>query len=413
MTSRERVMTALNHEEPDRVPIDLGGSFVTGIAAGALYRLRRHLGLENRPVKVYDLLQMLGEVELDLVERLHVDVLPVERPAATLGVRAENWKPSKLFDGTPVLVPGDFRVDVTPEGDWLLRPLSRGERPPIARMPKDGFYFDAIGYGEWDPDFKPPPMKALREQSRHWIIGEELLQHFARRARHLRQNTDKALILGSWGATGVHYVGRLTEFLCLLATDREYVHDLFMLCAETSIENLQRLWEAVGDNVDLIAFSGLDFGTQRGEFFSLDLFRETYLPAFKVQFDWIHAHTTWKIFEHSCGSVANLIGDLVEAGLDVLNPVQTSAANMDPRWLAEQFGDRLTFWGGGVETQTTLTFGTPDDVREEVRERIRTFAPCGGFVFNPVHNIQYNTPPENVAAAYETAFEAGRYPIAS
>jgi len=410
MTSRERVMMALNHEEPDRVPIDLGGTFVTGIAAGALHRLRRHLGLEDRPVKVYDLLQMLGEVELDLVERFEVDVLPVERPAATLGVRAENWKPWELFDGTPVMMPGDFNVEVTPGGDWLLRPLSRSDRPPIARMPKDGFYFDAIDYGEWDPDFKPPSMKEMRERARQWIIGEGLLRHFADRARHLRENTDKALVLGAW-TTGVHYVGRLTEFLCLLATDREYIRDLFMLAAETSIKKLELLWEAVGDNVDLIAFSGLDFGTQRGEFFSVDLFRETYLPAFKVQFDWIHEHTTWKIFEHSCGSIANLIGDLVGAGLDALNPVQTSAANMDPEWLAEQFGDRLTFWGGGVETQTTLAFGTVDDVREEVRQRIQTFGPGGGFVFNPIHNIQYDTPPENVAAAYETALAAGAYPL--
>lgn len=411
MTSRERVMMALNHQEPDRVPVDLGGTFVTGIAASTLYRLRRHLGLAERPVKVFDLLQMLGEVELDLVERLDLDVLSVERPAVAFGIRNEGWKPWTLFDGTPVEVPGDFNVEVTPEGDWLLRPLSRAGRPPVAKMPAAGFYFDAIGYNEWDVNFTPPPMKEMREISKRWVVGEDLLRHFSERARFLRKHTDKALVLGAWGATGVHYVGRLTEFLCLLASDRAYVRDLFMLCSERSIENLKLLWEAVGENVDVIAFSGLDFGTQRGEFFSVDLFRETYLPAWQAQFEWIHTHTTWKIFEHSCGSIANLIGDLADAGLDALNPVQTSASNMHPEWLAAQFGDRLTFWGGGVETQTTLPFGTADEVREEVKARIRTFAPGGGMVFNPIHNIQCNTPPENIAAAYETALEAGRYPI--
>ena len=411
MTSRERVLAALDHREPDRVPIDLGGTFVTSIAASAVHRLRRHLGLEEHPVKIFDLMQMLGEVELDLVERLQLDVLPIERPSVAFGLRNESWKPWRLFDGTPVLMPGDFDVQVSPEGDWLLSPGGDTTRPPIARMPKDGFYFDHIDYGGWDTDFQPPPMIEMRRASRGWILSDELLRHFQERARLLRQNTDKALVLGAWGATGVHYVGRFTEFLCLLGADPGYVRDLFMLATETSIENLRLLWDAVGDNADLIAFSGLDFGTQRGEFFSVETFRNTYLPAFRAQFDWIHQHTTWRIFEHSCGSIANLIGDLADAGLDALNPVQTSAANMDPRWLKDTFGGRLTFWGGGVETQSTLPFGTPDDVRDQVRERIAIFAPGGGFVFNPIHNIQPNTPPENIAAAYEAALEAGRYPI--
>jgi uroporphyrinogen-III decarboxylase len=411
MTSRERVLAALDHREPDRVPIDLGGTFVTGISASALHALRRHLGLEDRPVKLYDALQMLGEVEADLVERLQLDVLPVERPIVAFGLRNEGWKPWTLFDGTSVLVPDQFRVTTTPGGDWLLHPEGRIDRPPVARMPRDGFYFDAIGYGDWDPGFTPPPLDEMRRRSRDWILKEELLRHFADRAEHLRRHTDKALVLGSWGATGVHYVGNLTEFWCLLASDPGYVADMFMLCAEIAIENLRLLWDAVGDNVDLMTFSGLDFGTQRSEFFSRESFRQTYLPAFRIQFDWIHEHTTWKIFEHSCGSIPNLIGDLADAGLDALNPVQTSAAGMDPASLKKRYGDRITFWGGGADTQSTLPFGTPDQVREEVEARLRIFAPGGGFVFNPVHNIQTNTPPENIVAAYETALESGAYPI--
>ena len=411
MTSRERVLAALNHREPDRVPMDLGGSFVTGIAAQSLDRVRRRLGLEDRPVKVYDVMQMLGEVEMDLAERFQVDVLPVEPPSLTLGVRRGDWKPWRLFDGTDVLVPGQFNVEVSPEGDWLLRAPSRPDGPPIARMPKDGFYFDAINYGGWNPDFKPPDLARLRANLKGWFLSDETLCYMQDHARALRRSSDRALLLGSWGATGMHYVGTLTEFWCLLAEDPAYVRDLFALSAEAAIHNLEMMWQAIGTDVDIIAITGLDYGTQRREWFSAETFREVYMPALRAQFKWVHEHTPWKIFEHSCGSLPNLIGDLVDAGLDALNPVQTSAAGMDPVWLKKTFGDRLTFWGGGVETQSTLAFGTPDEVRAEVAERLRIFAPGGGFVFNPVHNIQANTPPENIIAAYETAKELGRYPI--
>ena len=411
MTSRERVLAALNHREPDRVPIDLGGSFVTGIAAQSLERLRRRLGLEDRPVKVYDVMQMLGEVELDLAERFQVDVLPVEPPSLTLGVRRGDWKPWRLFDGTNVLVPGQFNVTVSPEGDWLLRNPSRPDGPPVARMPKDGFYFDSIDYGGWNPDFRPPDLARLRANLKGWLLSDETLRYMQDHARALRRSSDKALLLGSWGATGMHYVGRLVEFWCLLAEDPAYVRDLFMLSTEAAIKNLEMMWQAIGRDVDIIAITGLDYGTQRREWFSPEVFREVYVPPLQEQFTWIHKYTPWKIFEHSCGSIPNLIGDLVDAGLDALNPVQTSAAGMDPAWLKKTFGDRLTFWGGGVETQSTLAFGTPAEVRAEVAERLRIFAPGGGFVFNPVHNIQANTPPENIIAAYETVLAAGRYPI--
>jgi uroporphyrinogen-III decarboxylase len=275
-------------------------------------------------------------------------------------------------------------------------------------MPRDGFYFDTIGYGGWNPDFRPPPMESVRKASQSWVMKDETLRYLEDRARTRRQSTDKALVLGAWGAGGMHYVGKLTEFLCLLATDRPYVRELFALGTEKGIENLRLLKDAVGENVDVIALCGLDFGSQRSEIFSRETFCEVYLPAYRKLFAWIHQNTRWKIFKHCDGSIPKLMGDLVEAGLDALNPVQTSATGMDPRWLKATFGQRLTFWGGGVETQSTLPFGTPDQVRAEVAERVRLFAPGGGFVFCPIHNIQPNTPPENILAAYETARSVGR-----
>ena len=407
MTSRERVLATLDHQEPDRVPLDLGGTFVTGIAATSLDRLRKKLGLEDRPVKVYDAWQMLGEVELDVVERLSLDCLPVEPPALTMGLRRENWNPWTLMDGTEALMPGDFSVDIDPEGDWLFP----AGGPHTSRMPKDGFYFDDIGYADWHPDWEPPSPDSMREPFSKPSLNDEVLTFMQERAQFLRKHTDKAVVLGAWGAGGLSYVGSLTDFWTLLGRDPGYVKELFAMSTERALLNFPLLWEAVGENADVMTITGLDFGTQRSEWFSPDVFREVYLPGLSEQFRWLHEHTTWKIFEHSCGSIANLIGDLVEAGLDALNPVQTSAAGMEPRGLKERFGDRLTFWGGGVETQSTLPFGTPEEVRAEVAERIGIFAPGGGFVFNPVHNIQPNTPPENIIAAYETALECGKYPI--
>ncbi len=398
MTSRERVLAALNHQEPDRVPLDLGGTFVTSIAATTLDRLRRHLGLEHLPVKVYDCWQMLGEVEWDLVERLQLDCLPVNPPSLTMGLRMEDWKPWTLMDGTEVLMPGRFDVEVAPNGDWLFPPGA-----PVCRMPRDGFYFDTIGYADFHLDWEPPPLDHFRAAVPSWRVSDEDLAFLQSRAHLLRHTTDKALILGAWPYVGLHYVGTLTDFWCLLGRDPDYVKELFALSTEAALVNLKLLREALGESIDVIAMTGLDFGTQRSEWLSPEVFHEVYFPGLRDQFMWVREHTNWKTFEHSCGSIARLIPDLVEAGLDALNPVQTSAEGMDPRALKAQYGDRLTFWGGGVETQSTLPFGTPDDVRREVAERLAIFAPGGGFVFNPIHNIQPNTPPENIVAAYETA----------
>ncbi len=413
MTSRERVLKALNHEEPDRVPLDLGSTIVTGIAAVALDRLRKHLGLSYRPVKVYDVYQMLGEVEMDVVEHLGIDCVAVNPPILRMGLKGEGWKPWTLMDGTEVLMPGQFDIEVTPEGDWLLHQEGDPNQAAVARMPEGGFYFDTIGFGDWHPEWTPPPIDEMRSQIEAAIVTDAELEHMAAEARRLRAETDKALVLNGLPYLGVGYVGTLPDFMALLASDREYVKELFAMTSARALRNLARLWDALGEDVDVVGVSGLDFGTQRSEWFSAEVFREVYVPSFREQFQWIHEHTTWKSFEHSCGSVAKLVGLLADAGLDALNPVQTSAAGMEPRWLKETYGGRLTYWGGGVETQSTLPFGTPDDVSREVAERLQVFGPGGGFVFCPIHNIQADTPPGNIVAAYKTAHELGTYPIQS
>ncbi len=412
MTSRERVIAALEHREPDRLPLDLGSTIVTGIHCQALTELRRALALEERPARIYDLVQMLGDVEMDLVERLHIDVLRVEVPgarAAAHGPGDRLWEP---YPGVPVLVPEDLDVESDGEGGWLYCRGVGDDRRATMTMPRTSFYFDTIGYGEWHHDFTPPPLERVREMSAAWHLHDPTLDALAARARELRETTDKALLMTS-GGLGMCYVGHLTDFLCLLAEDPVYVHDLFQINVEVAISNLEKLWLWVGDSVDLIWITGLDFGSQRCELFSPRTFREVYLPALQPQYEWIRDNTTWYSFEHSCGSIANIVGDMAEAGLDALNPVQTTAAGMDPAWLKQTVGDKVTFWGGGVQTQDYLQFGTPDEVAEHVAERVGIFGPGGGFVFCADHNIQPNTPPENIIAAYETAFEVGRYPIQS
>jgi len=401
MTSRDRVLKALNHEETDRVPLDLGSTVMTGIMAQALDRLRKHLGLAPKPVQVYEVFQMLGEVEMDLVEQLDLDVLPVEPPVLFFGLRRENYKPWKLFDGTEVLVPGQFEVEADERGDWLLHHEGDPSQPVEGHMPRNGYYFDRVGYSDMTPSFTPPPLEEVRATATR--PSDEDLAWMRDRADWIRQNTDKAVLLGYWTAVGLGGVGSMTDWLCLFATDPQYVRDLIAMRGEILIENLATLWDAIGDRADVVGIEGQDFGTQRGEIFSPAFFEEVYYPQYCKVNAWVHEHTTWKTWQHCCGSISNILPLLADSGLDAINPVQCSARGMDPTWLKDTLGDRLTFWGGGVDTQKTLPFGTVTEVEEEVAARVRTFGKGGGFVFNPVHNVQHATPPENIVAAYGTA----------
>ena len=410
MNSRERVLKAINHQEPDRVPIDLGGSIVTGIMAGALVRLRRHLGLDEA-VRVTDVLQMLGEVAHDLVERFDLDVLPVEPEAITFDhLPRRDYKPWTLFDGTEVLMPGNFAVEISPEGHWLMHRDSDPAQPVIARMPKDGYYFDMLSVTGWNFDYEPPSIESLLRSG--WRrLTDETLRFLQETANTLRRTTDKALMMTNWGEAvlGPPWIGSIAEWMVVQVSQPVYTRELFELAAEIAVDNLKLYWEAIGEDIDIIMIDGFDYGTQNAEMFSPAMFEELYVPCYKKQCDWIHQHTPWKIAKHCCGSIPNLIEPMIRSGIDILNPVQTSAKGMDPQWLKDTFGDRITFWGGGADTQRVLPFGSPEEVREHVAERVRIFGPGGGFVWATVHNIQYHVPPENVVAAIEAVHEFGQY----
>lgn len=418
MNARERVQAALNHRQPDRVPLDLGGSAVTGMHVSSVYRLRQalHLDPPGTPVKVVEPYQMLGEIQPDLMDALGVDVVGLFAPRTMFGFRNEGWKPWTTFDGTPVLVPEGFNTRVEENGDLLMYPEGDRSVPPSGRMPQGGFYFDAIVRQPPILEEKLDPADNLEEFT---PISEEDLAYFAQKADELWHQSDRA-ILASFGGTAFGDIALvpapwlkspkgirdIEEWYISTVTRREYVWKVFEKQCEIGLANLARLHKVVGEKVAVVFVSGTDFGTQTGPFISRKTYRTLYQPFHKQVNDWIHRNTGWKSFIHSCGSVAALIPDFIEAGFDVLNPVQVSASGMDPAWLKQEFGKDLVFWGGGVDTQHTLPFGTPDEVRAEVRKHLQIFGEGGGYVFTTVHNVQAGVPVENLLALYETVREA-------
>jgi hypothetical protein len=424
LSSRERVTIALNHREPDRIPFDLGGSSVTSMHVSIVYRLRQALGLDppGTPVKVIRPYLMLGEIKLDLVDALGIDVMPLTGMGNLFGLKPDGWKPWTTFDGTPVLVPEGFNTDPEPNGDILMYPEGDRSAPPSGRMPAGGWYFDAIIR---QPMIDDDNLNVKDNLEEFGPIADEELTHLKQESERLYSETDKAILakfpgtaFGDIAAVPAPWLKNpkgirdVEEWYVSTATRRDYVYRVFERQCEIALTNLDRIYQVVGDRVTAIYLTGTDFGMQTGPFVSPTTYRELYQPFHKRINDWVHENTSWRTLIHSCGSVMPLIKDFVDAGFDILNPVQCSAANMDPGELKRRFGDRVTFWGGGVDTQRTLPFGTPDEVRRQVKERIRIFGPGGGYVYNAVHNIQPKTPIENVVAMIETLQEYGAYPIA-
>lgn len=410
MTPRERVRKALNHETPDRVPVDLGATWVTGIAASAYARLRPALGLKAEPPKINEPLQLLGTMEDDVREKLGIDVVGLWPQSTIFGFRNRGWKPWTLQDGTEVLVSKEFETTVDEQGDTLVYPKGDRTAQPSGRLPKGGFYFDSIvRQGPLDEDHLDPNDWA----EQFGIYSDEDLEELRRQADALYNNTQYAII-SNFGQGGLGDIAVVPGEMLLnpkglrdpnlwyefLALHPDYIQGIFELQSQAAMKNLKLLHQAVGNKLDAVIISGTDFGTQRGSMISPAMFRKLWKPSFTQFNAWVHQNTTWKTFYHTCGSVVNLLDDFVEMGMDILNPVQCSAAGMDPVMLKEKYGKKLVFWGGGVDTQKTLPFGTPREVYDEVRERIRVFNQDGGFIFNPIHNVQAPTPVENILAMF-------------
>ena len=417
MTSRQRILTTCAHRQPDKLPVDFGGGFQAGIHVSIVYKLRQALGLDQpgTPVKVVEIYQMLGEVAPDLQAALGVDVVSLHGTGTMFGFPQTEFKAWQLADGTPVLVPKDFNTQYEPNGDLLQWPGNDRSVPPSGRMPAGGHFFDAIIRQPPLDESKLNPANNMEEFQR---IPDSELDHYRRLAERLATTTDKALFCSFGGLTfgdialvPATFLKRpkgirdIEEWYVSTASRTGYIKAVFEWQAEVAIDNLERLHAAIGDRAAIIQTNGTDFGTQNGPFLSTAKYRDLFLPYQKRVNGWIHRHTPWKTFMHCCGGIAPLLDAVVEAEFDILNPVQCSAKGMDARALKQNYGDKLVFWGGGVDTQKTLPFGTPQEVRDEVRERIETFGPGGGFVFSTIHNLQANTPIENVFAMFEVVKE--------
>ena len=417
LNSRQRILAACAHREPDSLPVDFGGGFQTGIHVSMVYKLRQALGLDRpgTPVKVVEIYQMLGEIAPDLQDALGVDTISLHGTGTMFGFPQTEFKEWQLADGTPVLVPRDFNTDYEPNGDLLQWPGNDRSVPPSGRMPAAGNFFDAIIRQEPLDESGLNPVDNTEEFQ---TVPETELAHYRRLAERLETTTDKALFCTFGGLTfgdialvPATFLKRprgirdIEEWYVSTVSRPDYIKAIFERQTEVALENLRRLHDAIADRPAIVQTNGTDFGTQNGPFCSAAKYRELYLPYQKQVNSWIHRHTKWRTFMHCCGGIAPLLDAIIEAEFDILNPVQCSAKGMDPRELKKRYGERLVFWGGGVDTQKTLPFGTPQQVRDEVRERIEIFAPGGGFVFCTIHNIQANTPIENLLAVSEVVKE--------
>jgi hypothetical protein len=407
MNAKERLRKTLAHQPDSRIVIDFGSSPVTGIHVLILEKLREYYGLEKIPVKVTEPYQMLGEVDEELRQLMGVDVIGLNSRTNIFGFESRNWKNFRTFWGQEVLVPEKFVTRLDDHGDLLLYPEGDPTVPPSAKMPSRSYFFDALIRQE-----------TLDEE--HLNIEDNLEEFKPVSREDLSYWTDQASlygnsemgILANFGGTALGDIALvpapflkhpkgirdIEEWYMSTLTRPEYLKEIFDRQSDIAIENLKKLVPVTGHFVDVIYMCGNDFGTQQSTFCDPDTFRDLYLPYYRKMNDWIHGHTRWKTFKHSCGAVEPLISSFIDAGFDILNPVQINATGMDPLHLKKQYGKHIVFWGGGVDTQKVLAFGSPADVSEQVKRQCDILGRDGGFVFNTVHNIQANVPVENVVA---------------
>lgn len=411
MTSRERILAAIEHREPDRVPVDLGATPSSGISAVAYGNLKKYLGITIGHTRIYDVVQQLAQPEDEVLERLGIDVVDVGR---TFNTADSDWLGTELFDGQPAQYPAWFKPERQADGSWVAR-IPDGT--DIAHMPAGGAFYDQSCF-PWLDAYPSDINKALPDamkkvlwmalvhspwdhasEDRFWA---DLREH----AINLRNTSDRAIMivcgcnLFEWGT----FLRRMDNFLMDLFIDEVNVERTLDALMEQHLAALEKVCRAVGDVCDILRF-GDDLGMDSGLFMPPALYRKLFKPRHAQLCNYVHKNSGMKTFLHSCGSIVEVIPDLIEAGYDVINPVQTNCRGMDPAELKKEFGRDITFWGGGCDTRSILNRATPAEVKKHTLERLEIFAPGGGFVFNTVHNILPEIPPQNIMAMFEAIEE--------
>ncbi len=410
MNSRERVLTSINHKEPDRVAIDLGSTPSSGISAIAYNNLKKYLGIQTGHNRVYDVVQQVSQPEEEILDRFGIDVIDIGRAFNTAD---SDWYKVKLPDGSSAEYPAWFRPLVQPDGSFHAF-LADGTL--VGKMPVGATFFDQTAFPYLDGF--PSDYSGLSEAMGK-VVWQALAhspwdnagnpgfwQQLREKALYLRENTDRALMivcgcnLFEWGT----FLRRMDNFLMDLYLEPEEVERLLDALMEKHLATLEKVCNAVGDIVDILRF-GDDLGMDSGPFMAPEVYRKLFKPRHKMLCDYVKKHSGMKTFLHSCGSIYKLLPDLIEAGYDIINPVQTTCHEMEPEKLKKEFGSDIVFWGGGSDTRHILNRGNPAQVKEDVKRRLEIFAPGGGFVFNPIHNIMPDVPPANIAAMFEAVDE--------
>ena len=403
MTSRDRVLASLSHRAPDRVPVDFSGHRSSGIAAVTYAKLRKYLGLQQKPIRVYDPIQQLAVVDEDVLDLFGVDTIELGRAFAR---QESDWVDWILPDGTPCKMP----VWAVPERageQWILRSESGRE---IGRMPPGGLYFEQSYY----PFAEKADLDDIAQATQEcmWAAvpsppgpltsGETGREKLRQGARWLRRNTDRAIIAlfgGNLMESG-QSLYRHDNFFMLLAAEPQKAHAFLDRTLQIHLENLTSFLEDVGEFVDIVVF-GDDLGTQTGAQISPAMYREFFKPRHAEMWQSAKRLADVKVMLHCCGGVRELLPDLIEAGLDAINPVQITCTGMDAAELKREFGSHITFWGGGCDTRDILPKASPEEVKKHVFSQLEILSPGGGFVFQQVHNILADVPPENVVAMFE------------
>lgn len=399
MTSRERIIASTEHRTPDRIPVDLGASTVTGISAMAYNHLKAHLQVDS-PTRIFDVVQQLAMVDDEVLDTFGVDAIDLNQ----IFMDDLEWYPVTLADGSPGTYPEWFRPEQDPDGSFFVKDR---EGRIMSKMARGGSCFDQTLF-PWEMGY-PVSLEKIGEAFRSisWTAHSHTKyiniddRELRRRALHLRESTDRAIVM-SGGVKFLElgfFLRRMDNMLMDLLADHENLSRLMDKLLDLHLAGLEKKLQAVGDLVDVIRF-GDDLGMTSGPFMDLDIFRKFFKPRYKVLCDYVKQQSRMKIFLHSCGSIRQFIPDLIEAGFDILNPVQTNCHGMDARELKEEYGREITFWGGGVDTASVLPTATPDMVRRHVLNRCEILSKDGGFVFAPIHNILPEVPAENVVAAY-------------
>lgn len=415
MNSKEQFSKTINHKQADRIVIDLGSTAVTGIHVHAVSKLRRHFGLQRKPVRVIEPFQMLGEVGWELIDSIGVDVIGAWGKNNMFGFHNHGpYKEWKTPWGQRVMVPLNFNTTKDENGDLLMYPEGDISIPPSAKMPKASYFFDAI-----------IRQKPINEEE---LNVDDNLEEFGLisdvELEHWKVEVDKAYFSGkavvaAFGGTALGDIALvpgmqlrhpkgirdISEWYMSTISRPEYIKEIYDRQSEIAIENMKRIYKVVGNKVDVAFMCGTDFGTQDSTFCSLEQFEDIWLPYYRKMNDWIHENTNWKTFKHCCGAIEPFLNGFIRAGFDIINPVQINAVGMNPKKLKEKYGRDIVFWGGGVDTQKVLPFGSPEEVREQVLHNCEIFSKNGGFVFNTVHNIQANVPIENIVAMLEAIQE--------